>query len=109
MVQFGEALPADAVVLANDEYPRDLVVTPLGTDDGETLAVHERDRVAGRRTVVAGVAPAGDDAAELEEGLRAAARAAARVETGEGGEATLDRGDPSLSATGADGRRLNFY
>ncbi|WP_435063102.1 hypothetical protein [Halobaculum sp. EA56] len=109
VVTFGDGLPADGVTLRNDEYPRDLVITPAGAADGEALAVHERDRVAGRRTVVAGVPAVGDDAAELEAALRAAGRAAARIETGGAGEATLDRGDPSLSLSGEDGRKLNFY
>lgn len=110
VVQFGDRLPADAVTLAHGDYPRDLLITTVGSSDGEALAVHERDRTAGDRRVVAGVAPADDDTAELDAALRAAARAVERIEAGTSGESrVLDR-DPSASRTveGAD-TRVNFY
>ncbi|MFC7069313.1 hypothetical protein [Halobaculum lipolyticum] len=112
VVQFGDRRPADGVTLRHGDYPRDLVITGAGTDDGEALAVHERDRRAGRRTVVAGVPARGDAASELTDGLRAAARAAARIEGGGTGEAAIDRGEPSTSLSGRAGdveKRLNFY
>ncbi|QZP37358.1 hypothetical protein [Halobaculum magnesiiphilum] len=109
VVQFEDRLPADGVTLGHGDYPRDLVITDAGAGEGEALAVHERDRVAGRRTVVAGVPTTGDGRAELEAALRAAGRAAARIETGASGEATVDRAEPSVSLSGDDDRRVNFY
>ena len=112
VVQFEDRLPADGVTLRHDDYPRDLVVTDAGTDDDEALAVHERDRRTGRRIVVAGVPTREDPASELTDGLRAAARVAARIEGGAAGEAAIDRNEPSASLTGRvddDERRLNFY
>ncbi|SHG54661.1 hypothetical protein [Halobaculum gomorrense] len=110
VLQFEDRLPADGVTLRHPEYPRDLVITSAGTGDAEALAVHERDRVAGRRTTVAGVPASDDDRATVEAALRAAARAAARIETGEARGATVDDADPTASlSTGDDDRRLHFY
>ncbi|WP_348612000.1 hypothetical protein [Halobaculum rarum] len=109
VVQFEDRLPADGVTLRHDDYPRDLVISGAGARDDEALAVHERDRVAGRRTVVAGVATTGDERAELAAAIRAASRLAARIETGDSGEATVDRADPLVSLTGDDGHQVNFY
>ncbi|UIP00858.1 hypothetical protein Hbl1158_05740 [Halobaculum sp. CBA1158] len=110
VLQFGEGPPDDGVTLSHDDYPRELVITTAGRDGDEALAVYERDRVAGRRTAVAGVPSAGDDREELEAALAAASRAAVRIEAGHPGERTVDRGEPSvsLSVDGADGR-VNFY
>ncbi|MFC6787669.1 hypothetical protein ACFQFH_17950 [Halobaculum halobium] len=109
VVQFRDGLPADGVTLSHGDYPRDLVITDAGTGGDEALAIHERDRVAGRRTVVAGVPATGNDRAELEAAIRAASRAAARIETGATGDPTVDRADPSVSLSGDDDRRVNFY
>jgi len=109
VVQFGERLPADGVTLRHGNYPRDLVITAAGAGGDEALAVHERDRVAGRRTIVADVPATGDERADLTAALRAASRLAARIETGDSSEATVDRADPSVSLSGDDGRRVNFY
>ncbi|MFC7098151.1 hypothetical protein [Halobaculum marinum] len=112
VVQFEDRLPADGVTLRHDDYARDLVITSAGAAAGEALAVHERDRTAGDRTVVAGVATAGDDATTLRDGLRAAARAAARIEGGETADGAPLGDEPSATLTegsGDDERRLHFY
>jgi len=109
VVQFEDRLPADGVTLSHDNYPRDLVISDAGTDGDHALVVHERDRVAGRRTVVAGVPSADDDREELTAALRAASRMAARIETGVSGDSTVDRADPSVSLSSDDDRRVNFY
>lgn len=131
VVQFGDRLPRDAVTLRHPDHPRDLVVTAAGADEGEALAVHERDRVAGRRTVVAAVPDVGDgvrgsdspasrsdalasdvDAETLRDAVAAAARAAARIEGRGRGEPTVDGREPSASVRGSVEnalRSLNFY
>ncbi|QZY00068.1 hypothetical protein [Halobaculum rubrum] len=109
VVQFRERLPADGVTLRHPDYPRDLVISEAGAGDGEALAVHERDRVVGRRTAVAGVSTIDDDRGELTAAIRAASRLAARIETGVSGETTVDRADPSVSLSGDDGRQVNVY
>jgi hypothetical protein len=106
VLQLEDRLPADGVTLAHPDYPRDLVITAAGTNDGEALAVHERDRVAGRRTTVASVPAADDDRRELDAALRAAGRAAGQIETGEIGDDT----DPAASLSDEEGdRRVHLY
>lgn len=109
VVQFEDRLPADGVTLRHDDYPRELVISGAGAGGDEALAVHKRDRVAGRRTVVAGVPATGDDRAELTAALRAARRATAHIETGASGEAPVDRADPSVSLSVDGGGQVNFY
>ncbi|QLG26302.1 hypothetical protein HUG10_01545 [Halorarum halophilum] len=111
VVSFPNEPPADAATVSHPAHDRELLVTTAGTD-GSGLAVYERDRQLGRRLAVASVPGREDDAEAVCAGLEAAARHAARIESGAPGEPTVETRD-SAATLGAvvDGirRRFEFY
>ncbi|WP_435128197.1 hypothetical protein [Halobaculum sp. D14] len=112
VVQFGDALPADAVTLRHEEYGRDLLVTPAGAAGEQALVVYERDRTAGDRVAVAAVPNADSDRAVLRDALAAAARHADRIAGGDPDERAVD-GDGAVTVQAGDrdgdDSRLTFY